>query len=103
MTAVSNNPDKSTIEPVYIVTIQDPDVGLRYIKTRKSLLNFFANHIDIRGCFLTKIKANKLREVKNKEEIDRELSDDQIHWQISYQYFVKSENITFNGIVQRNK
>ena len=101
MSGLGQPVDKSATMPVYIVTVQDREKkDFIYIKTRKDLLDFCKDHIELRGCIITKTEANKLKKVQDKKDISRDLGkrEDQIHWYISTSLFVKAEHITFNGI-----
>lgn len=91
--------DKNATKPIYIVAIQGDSLknDYTYIKTRQDFFNIYENHIDIRGIVITKTQAGKL---KKATEIDRSLGEkkNQIHWIIPIHQWVRTENISFNGL-----
>lgn len=90
--------DKNATKPIYIVTIQEPnEKDLTYIKTRQDFFNVYSTHIDIRGIVITKTVASKLQKEKKFERSLGE-KDEQIHWIIPLNRWVKTENISFNGL-----
>lgn len=89
--------DKSATKPIYIVTVLNEEGKIVYIKSRQDFFNINPSHIDVRGIVITKPQANKLLE---QTEIDRSLGekDEQIHWIIPLNRWVKTDNISFNGL-----
>ncbi len=92
--------DKSTTMPVYIITVQEPNKEVFFIKSRKDTCDLYGNYIEVRGCIITEATANKLKKVKDKKEVDRSFGDKekQIHWFLPWAQVVKIEHITFGGV-----
>lgn len=98
MSVIPKPADKNATKPIYIVAIQGVSKDdLTFIKTRQDFFNIYENHIDIRGIVITKTEANRLRKAT---EIDRSLGEKskQISWIIPIHQWVRTENISFNGL-----
>ena len=101
MTQLGAPVDKMATMPVYIVAVRFSDeTDVTYFKARKDTVDFYQNHVELRGCTITKANANKLKKVKDKKEIDRALGtkDKQVHLFIPWPQIVRVEHITFGGI-----
>lgn len=89
--------DKNATKPIYVITVRDEEDKLVYIKTRQDYFNIFPTHIDVKGLIITKAQATKL---KKASDIDRTFGkkEDQINFLIPLSKWVKTDNISFNGV-----
>ena len=97
MSNIPQPAEKSATKPIYVVTVRNEEDELIYIKSRQDFFNINLSHIDVRGIVITKTIANKLLK---QTEIDRSLGekDKQIHWIIPLNRWIKTDNISFNGL-----